>query len=200
MLDLSLLSSSALILVSRSDITPIKSHIRVCVVIFSSGHIEKPAANAAAVGVSLWLRAFDTSCINEAKLSDFFIVLSSHGGTRECFVQHLSMVSLKNKALAFLSGISVAVSASLCATPNASAEVTVNSNSSSVNVSEGHAWPDGYVGDAETKGIWDNVLKVLGSQVECQFIRTVIKYRYPFTVCIPNPDKNGTWLLIIKWP
>ncbi|MGO1411642.1 hypothetical protein [Microbacterium sp.] len=43
---------------------------------------------------------------------------------------------------------------------------------------------------------WDTVLRVAGSWVECMAIRTSLLAWYPFAVCVPNPDGNGTWLVI----
>ncbi len=46
--------------------------------------------------------------------------------------------------------------------------------------------------------IWDRVLRVAGSYVECQALRLAIQWRYPFAVCVPNPTGNGTWLVLIR--
>ncbi|WP_437584236.1 hypothetical protein ACSAGD_02905 [Paramicrobacterium sp. CJ85] len=44
---------------------------------------------------------------------------------------------------------------------------------------------------------WSDVLRVAGSYVECMAYRTIYLGWYPLAGCVPNPDGNGTWLLVI---
>lgn len=48
--------------------------------------------------------------------------------------------------------------------------------------------------------IWDRVVKVTLSYVSCEAARFAIRVRYPLSlsVCIPNPDGNGTWLVVLR--
>jgi hypothetical protein len=60
------------------------------------------------------------------------------------------------------------------------------------------------VGSVRTSGVaaspdfdWGDVLRVAGSYVECMAIREIYLWWYPLAVCVPNPDGNGTWLVVI---
>lgn len=44
---------------------------------------------------------------------------------------------------------------------------------------------------------WGDVLRVAGSYLECLAIRETLLFWYPLAFCIPNPDGNGTWLVMI---
>lgn len=43
---------------------------------------------------------------------------------------------------------------------------------------------------------WGKVLRVAGSYVECLTFRYTLLFWYPAAACVPNPDGNGTWLVI----
>lgn len=45
--------------------------------------------------------------------------------------------------------------------------------------------------------IWGDVLRVFGSENECEVFRAfVVQPFFPTAYCMPNPNENGTWLLI----
>lgn len=43
---------------------------------------------------------------------------------------------------------------------------------------------------------WGRVLRVAGSYVECMAIRLTVLEWWPFAYCAPDPDHDGTWLVI----